>query len=73
MLIIDYKSNAVIPATPDQIPEGILRQLGAYAHMLGQIYPGRTIETAILWTRGPRLMQVDPEIVRAALTRTTIP
>lgn len=71
--VIDYKSNAVIPASPDQIPEGILRQLGAYAHMLGQIYPGRRIETAILWTRAPSLMPVDPEIVRAALARATIP
>ena len=70
--VIDYKSNAVIPATQGQIPEGILRQLGAYAHMLAQIYPDRQIETAILWTRGPVLMPVDPDIVRQALSRTTI-
>lgn len=73
VLVIDYKSNAVVPTSPDQIPEGILRQLGAYAHMLGQIYPDRRIETAILWTRGAILMPVDPEIVRAALARATIP
>lgn len=72
ILIIDYKSNALIPDRPELAPEGILRQLGAYAHMLGQIYPGRPIETAILWTRGPRLMPVDPDIVRAALSRATI-
>ena len=70
--VIDYKSNAVIPATQGQIPEGILRQLEAYAHMLDQIYPDRQIETAILWTRGPVLMPVDPDIVRQALSRTTI-
>jgi ATP-dependent helicase/nuclease subunit A len=73
VLIIDYKSNAVIPDRPEAIPEGILRQLGAYAHMLAAIYPGRRVETAILWTRAPRLMPVDPEIVRAALSRATIP
>ncbi len=73
ILIIDYKSNAVVPDRPEAIPEGILRQLGAYAHMLAQIYPDRRIETAILWTKAPRLMPVDPEIVSAALTRTTIP
>jgi ATP-dependent helicase/nuclease subunit A len=72
-LIIDYKSNAVIPDRPEAVPEGLLRQLGAYAHMVAQIHPGRRIETAILWTRGARLMQVAPEIVRAALTRATIP
>jgi len=73
ILIIDYKSNAVIPDRPEAVPEGILRQLGAYAHMLSQIYPDRRIETAILWTKGPSLMPVDPDIVRQAFLRTTIP
>jgi ATP-dependent helicase/nuclease subunit A len=73
ILVVDYKSNAVIPDRPEAIPEGILRQLGAYAHMLAQVYPDRTIETAILWTRAPSLMPVSPDIVRAALARATIP
>ena len=73
VLIIDYKSNAVIPDRPEATPEGILRQLGAYAHMLSQIYPDRRVETAVLWTKAPRLMRVDPEIVRQAFLRTTIP
>lgn len=71
--VIDFKSNASLPAGPEAIPEAYLRQLGAYAHVLAEIYPGRRIETAILWTRGPRLMQVDPEIVRGALARSAIP
>jgi ATP-dependent helicase/nuclease subunit A len=73
VLIIDYKSNALVPDRPESIPEGILRQLGAYAYMLAQIYPDRRIETAVLWTKAPLLMPVDPDIVRAALARTTIP
>lgn len=72
ILVIDYKSNAVVPASQAQVPEGILRQLGAYTNMLAAIYPDRRIETAILWTRVPRLMSVDPDIVRAALSRATI-
>jgi ATP-dependent helicase/nuclease subunit A len=72
VLVIDYKSNAVVPDRPEAIPEGILRQLGAYAHMLGAIYPDRRIETAVLWTKAPRLMIVSPDIVRAALARATI-
>ncbi|WP_135450076.1 double-strand break repair helicase AddA [Tabrizicola caldifontis] len=71
--VIDYKSNALIPDHPDLVPEGILRQLGAYAHLLAQVYPDRPIETAILWTRAPRLMPLDPGIVSAALARATIP
>jgi ATP-dependent helicase/nuclease subunit A len=73
VLVIDYKSNAVIPRTPAEVPEGILRQMGAYAHLVGQIYPDRRVEVAILWTRGPQLMSLDPDIVRLALSRATIP
>jgi len=73
VLVIDYKSNAVIPSGPAEVPEGILRQLGAYAHLVGLVYPKRRVEVAVLWTRGPALMPLDPEIVRLALERATIP
>ena len=69
---IDYKSNRVVPTAPDQVPEGLLRQLGAYAFGLHQIYPDHRIETAILWTRTATLMPLDRDIVSAALSRTTI-
>jgi len=71
ILAVDYKSNQVIPTTPDTIPEGLLRQLGAYHHLLSQLYPDRRIDTAILWTRNATLMPVDADIVRAALQRAT--
>lgn len=73
VLAIDYKSNAIVPDCPQDVPEGILRQMGAYAAMLGEIYPDRRIDTAILWTQTGQLMPLDPDIVRAALGRTTIP
>ncbi|SPH23520.1 ATP-dependent helicase/nuclease subunit A [Defluviimonas aquaemixtae] len=73
VVAVDYKSNAIVPARPEDVPDGILRQMGAYAAMLGQIYPDRPIETAILWTRTGRLMPLPPDIVRAALRSTTIP
>jgi ATP-dependent helicase/nuclease subunit A len=73
VLAVDFKSNRVLPGGAADTPEGILRQMGAYAHMLGQVYPGRRIETAILWTRGPRLMPLPCDMVLAALQRATIP
>jgi ATP-dependent helicase/nuclease subunit A len=73
ILAIDYKSNAVVPERPQDVPDGILRQMGAYAAMLEEIYPGHAVETAILWTRTGRLMPLPPEMVRAALAATTIP
>jgi ATP-dependent helicase/nuclease subunit A len=70
-LIVDFKSNQMIPDRPEQVPEGYLRQMGAYAHAIAQIYPERRIQTAILWTRAPRMMLLDPDIVRQALTNAT--
>jgi len=73
VLAIDYKSNRIIPANPDAVPDGLLRQMGAYAAALAQIYPDRRIDTAILWTGGPALMPLPHDIVRMALRRTTLP
>ena len=73
VLAIDYKSNRIIPANPDAVPDGLLRQMGAYAAALAQIYPDRRNDTAILWTGGPVLMPLPHDIVRMALRRTTLP
>lgn len=73
ILAIDYKSNQILPEHPETVPDGLLRQMGAYAAALAQIYPGRQIDTAILWTSGPTLMPLPHDIVRQALCRTTFP
>ena len=69
---IDYKSNRKTPATAALIPEGILRQLGAYLVVLQEIYPDRRVEVAVLWTRTAVLMLVPHDIVLAALGRAAI-
>jgi ATP-dependent helicase/nuclease subunit A len=66
---IDFKTNAVLPERPEDTPEGLLRQMGAYAHALAAIYPRREIETALLWTRTATLMPLPHALVSAALLR----
>ncbi len=70
--IVDFKTNAEVPVTPEACPEGILRQMGAYAAALAQIYPSHGIETAILWTRTADLMVLPHDLVTDALDRTQI-
>lgn len=67
--VIDFKTNATVPKLPQDCPEGLLRQMGAYAHALSQIYPDRDIRTAILWTRTAQLMWLPHEDVTQALLR----
>ena len=69
VLAVDFKSNRAVPAAPEAVPEGILRQMGAYRAALAQIWPGRTVETAILWTRTGHLMALPGPLVAAALAR----
>jgi len=72
VLVIDYKSNRSVPDGPESIPEGVLRQLGAYAAAMAQIYPDLPIRTAVLWTEGRRFMEVAPHLVSAALGRAAV-
>lgn len=69
VLVIDFKTNAIVPNTPDAVPEGILRQMGAYSCALQQIYPDRAIQTGILWTRNASLMMLPDAVTHAALNR----
>ena len=71
VLAVDFKTNAVVPGTPEAVPEGLLRQMGAYAAMLAPLYPGREIATAILWTRTATLMALPHDVVSAALARAS--
>ncbi|WP_430465747.1 double-strand break repair helicase AddA [Tabrizicola sp.] len=71
--VVDFKSNSQLPATPSAVPEGILRQMGAYVAALALIYPDRRIQPAILWTRSATLMPLDPDHVTAALARAMLP
>jgi len=72
ILAVDFKSNAVVPATAAEVPEGILRQMAAYAASLSQIWPDRVIETAVLWTRTGGMMPLPNDIVTQAGERATI-
>jgi ATP-dependent helicase/nuclease subunit A len=71
--IVDFKTNSQCPKVPEDVPEGILRQMGAYVAALTQIYPDHVIEPYVLWTRTANLMALDPDLVTAALKRAALP
>ncbi|MFN3953900.1 MAG: double-strand break repair helicase AddA [Pararhodobacter sp.] len=69
VLAVDFKTNRVVPPAPEAVPEGLLRQMGAYGHLLGALYPGRKIETALLWTSTMQLMALPSQLTGDALAR----
>jgi len=70
---VDFKTNRIVPDETSAVPEGILRQMGAYTHALQQIFPDKKITTAILWTKTAKLMELPHDLVSAAFARAAIP
>ncbi len=67
--VVDFKTNRLLPVAPEDTPEGILRQMGAYLAMVEALYPGHEARAAVLWTREARLMTLPRALVMAALQR----
>lgn len=63
--VIDYKSDASVPGGPGDVPGNYVTQLGLYALVAGQLFPGRTVRAAILWTRLESLMNLPPDLLAA--------
>ena len=61
--IVDYKTNRPPPNDARDVPPIYLRQMAAYRAVLREIYPLLTIRCALLWTDGPRLMQISEELL----------
>lgn len=55
VVVVDFKTARRPPAAVDAIPAGILRQMAAYVAALEVIYPGRTVQAAVLYTQTPEL------------------
>jgi ATP-dependent helicase/nuclease subunit A len=58
VLIVDYKSNRPPPRRVEDVPEIYWRQMAAYRAVIGKIWPDKEIRCALLWTDGPRLMEL---------------
>ena len=57
--VIDFKTGKV-PATESFIPNAHRAQMTAYAEALQVIFPGRAISAALLYTAGPKLIELMP-------------
>ena len=63
VLLVDFKTNRPAPRTPAETPEPYLRQMAAYRQALGKIYPDKSIRSALVWTEGPRLMELSETLL----------
>jgi ATP-dependent helicase/nuclease subunit A len=61
VLLVDYKTNRPPPRQESEVSEAYWRQMAAYRALLRQLYPGLPVRCFLLWTDGPRLMQLSDE------------
>ncbi|MGE0845450.1 MAG: double-strand break repair helicase AddA [Flavobacteriaceae bacterium] len=55
VLIVDFKSDAAPPSEGAPVPAHYRRQMADYRALAAAAWPGRRVETALLWTAAPRL------------------
>ena len=67
VLVIDYKSNRPAPDRVEDAAVAYQRQMAGYVALLRQIYPGRRIDSALLWTDGPKLTPLSETLVNLRL------
>ncbi len=63
ILVVDFKTNRSPPLNVDDVATAYLFQLAAYRLALREIYPGKQLSAAILWTRSAQLMEVSDSLM----------
>jgi ATP-dependent helicase/nuclease subunit A len=73
LLILDYKTNRPPPSEPGQVALGYIAQLAAYRLTLRGLFPDRELRAAIVWTDGPKLMEIPSTLLDDAERRILAP
>ncbi|RCS22315.1 double-strand break repair helicase AddA [Phyllobacterium salinisoli] len=65
--IVDYKTNRPPPRDLTQVPDAYIAQLALYRALLRPLYPGLSVEAALLFTEGPHIIAIPAEAMDKAL------
>jgi ATP-dependent helicase/nuclease subunit A len=63
--ILDFKTGGHVPQGPDDVPTGYAKQMAAYAAAMAVVFPDRAITAALLFTSGPRLIDLPAAMLDA--------
>jgi ATP-dependent helicase/nuclease subunit A len=66
ILIVDYKSGSALPQSPETVQKTYIAQLAAYRLALANMFPGKSIRAALLWTEMPMLMEIPAALLDAS-------
>lgn len=60
VLIADYKTDRGVPSSSEAVAEAYVRQLALYRAVLSQLYRGRPVRAALVFTQQPCLLELSP-------------
>jgi ATP-dependent helicase/nuclease subunit A len=63
VLVADYKTDRTVPDTPEACNPDYLRQMAQYRDALRKIHPGAALRLCLVWTQGPRLMELPETLL----------
>jgi len=59
VLIVDFKTNRPAAKSLNDVPAVYVKQMQAYRSLLAHIYPGKKVQSFILWTDTAQIMQIE--------------
>ena len=67
VLVADFKTNRPSPDQIEDADPAYLRQMAMYWAVLSEVFEGRPVEAALVWTDGPKLMPIPEILLRQTL------
>ena len=67
VLVVDFKTNRPSPDAIEATDPAYLRQMALYVAVLCDIFPDRSVEAALVWTDGPKLMPIPENLIAESL------
>lgn len=61
--VVDFKTGRLVPEGSEAVPPAHLRQMAAYVAALGVIFPDREIRASLLYSSGPRLIDLPEDLL----------
>ncbi|MEM7639005.1 MAG: PD-(D/E)XK nuclease family protein, partial [Pseudomonadota bacterium] len=69
VLIIDHKTDRPAPDSAENVENAYWVQMAAYRAVLQSLYPDRPVRCALLYTDGPRLIELSGDEMSESLNR----
>ncbi len=69
VMVLDFKTDRPAPLEAEQAPAAYVLQMALYREVLRNIFPGRAVSCALLWTEAPRLTPLSDRQLDDALAQ----